>query len=257
LGTTAVVRGDISTLGGYLDKDPEALVEGQVNSGFDSNFHIQFPGRVYVPAIGVGAFFSPIWNALSLLFATFVMAALAIVAVMFWPKHTERAAHAVISQPVLSGGMGLLTVAVLPFATVAMAITLILIPVIPLGLILLVVMVIFGWIALGLELGQRFAQALKQDWHPALAAGMGTFALTFVALGVNQMLDCVGWIVPFTVTLLGLGAVLLTRFGTRDYPGVAAVPAAPVPVPPVVPPTVSDVPPAGDVTPPDETSTEN
>jgi hypothetical protein len=100
------------------------------------------------------------------------------------------------------------------------------------GVLLLVAMGAFGWIALGMELGQRFAQALKQDWHPALSAGVGTFAITFVAMGINKMVFCVGWIVPFVVTIVALGAALLTIFGTREYRSAAMAPAAPVAPPP-------------------------
>ncbi len=77
--------------------------------------------------------------------------------------------------------------------------------------------VVFGWIAIGYEVGQRFTKAIHQNWHPAFSAGLGTFALTLVAkiLTGIPVLNCVGWLVPFLLSMAALGAVLMTRFGTQ------------------------------------------
>jgi hypothetical protein len=52
------------------------------------------------------------------------------------------------------------------------------------------------------------------------------------------VLNCVGWLVPFLLGLAGLGAVLMTRFGTQSVAAPAAVEPAPLaqlaPVAPVV-----------------------
>lgn len=32
------------------------------------------------------------------------------------------------------------------------------------------------------------------------------------------MIPCIGWTIGAALSLFGLGAVILTRFGTRDYP---------------------------------------
>lgn len=233
LGETAIVTGDITTLGGYVDKDPAARVDGEITSEIWSGVHLITPAQVIVPSTKV--IFPSTWDALWWLwlpFVTFVMATLAIIVVMFWPKQIERAAHTAISQPLIAGGMGLLTIVAGVFVLGILAITIILSPVALVGLLLLFALGIFGWIALGLELGQRFAQALKQDWHPALAAGMGTFAITFVAMGINKLVIYIGWVVPFLVTIVALGATLLTIFGTREYRGTILLPSSPVVPPP-------------------------
>ncbi len=89
---------------------------------------------------------------------------------------------------------------------------------------------VFGWIAIGYEVGQRFTKAIHQNWHPAFSAGLGTFALTLVAKVLTgiPVLNCVGWLVPFLLSMAALGAVLMTRFGTQ----MVTAPTAPATVVP-------------------------
>jgi hypothetical protein len=149
----------------------------------------------------------------------------------------------------ITGGLGLLTVVVTPLVVLVMVITIILIPVSLLGILLLAIMVVFGWIAIGAEVGHRLEAAFKTEWALPVTAGLGTFLLTLVVDGIGQIVPCVGWLVPSAVGLLGLGAVLLTRFGTQDYPtylppagGTLNLVVPPAPVPPESP--AEEVPPS-------------
>ena len=68
--------------------------------------------------------------------------------------------------------------------------------------------------------------ALDQEFQPVLAGGLGTLVVSLVLGGIG-FIPCVGWLGYFVVGLIGLGAVLLTRFGSRPYPengGALAVP---------------------------------
>ena len=156
---------------------------------------------------------------------------------MFLPVPTDRVTRTIVSQPLLSGAVGLLTAIVAPLFLIAIAITLILIPVSLLGVIILIVTWFFGRIALGLEIGRRFAGVLKQEWPLAVTAGIGTFLLVLVVDGANMVIPCVGGIFSILVGLLGLGGVLLSRFGNQIYsPATSAI----VPPPPPTPPSTND-----------------
>lgn len=255
LGETAVIEKDVVTLGGTFDRAPGAQIEGDVVTEMPDGVDFSVDGpRVFIPSIteGLGgmnmSYIPPVWGGLWFLWAPFAMltmAALAMMIVMFWPQPIERIARAAVTQPLISGGMGLLTMIVLPFALVAMVIFCVTIAAIPVVVVGLGLATLMGWIAIGLELGKRIAVALKQDWHPALAAGIGVFLLTLVAAGVDQAfrliwLSCIGWVIPTTIGLVALGAALLTRFGTVEYPApvsssVAVLPEVePAAVEPVV-----------------------
>ena len=58
------------------------------------------------------------------------------------------------------------------------------------------------------------------EWAPAISAGVGTFILFFVFGGFSELIPCIGWIPQTLVGIWGLGAVLMTRFGTQDYVGL-------------------------------------
>jgi hypothetical protein len=226
LGANAVVHGDVWEIGGNVSRGT-ARIEGDYYEGegldipynFD-NFNFDFTDTFR------GSVFSTQARVIWYLFQSFILAALAVLVLIFWPNPTSRVASAVISQPVVAGGIGLLTTVVAPIVLILLMITICLIPVSIVGLILLVVATVFGWIALGLEVGKRLAIALNQEYQPVVMAGLGTLILSLVVNGIG-FIPCVGWLAPFLVGAVGLGGVLLTRFGTQAYlPSAAAVPTA-------------------------------
>jgi hypothetical protein len=226
LEETAHVTGDVSAVGGNLDRAPGAQIDGRVDRDFRGPFPFVFPG-IRTRDVDVFSPFHFFVEFLWFIFRTFMWAALAVLVMMFLPRNVERTAQAAVSAPLISGGVGLLTAIVAPLLLLVLAITILLIPVSLLGVILLVLTWAFGLISLGYEVGRRLAQAMNQVWAPAVSAGVGTFVLVLVTNGVGKI-PCVGWIVPALVGIIGLGAALLTRFGTGTYP--------PAPQPYVAPP---------------------
>jgi hypothetical protein len=225
------IEGDAFTIGCSLSGDTE-LVAGDIITEGSGVFNIKMFDERF-PTVGV-ARVPFLWSILSTFFSVFFMTTIAIGIMLILPKQTERTARVLVQQPVASGGMGCLTVMVAPIVLIALAITIILIPVSLLGAALLVALVIFGWVAIGLELGKRLAQALHQDWHPAVSAGIGTFGLTLVTLGFSRVIICVGWMLPFLVSMVALGAVMLVFFGARPNPVSAVVAVQPAVTPSVV-----------------------
>lgn len=230
----SMLHGDILTLGGVLTRRPGAQVEGEAGGGISIPGGLEIPDLV-IPEITTVPQFSrairqswtlgPIWQFAGLVMRTLVMGALALLALSFWPAQVERTAQAVVEQPLIVGGLGLLTMIVAPLLLVFLLITIIFSPLSLLGVVLLVVSVVFGTIAVGAEVGSRLARALNWDLQPAIAGALGTLLITFV-VGAIGLIDCIGWIAPLVLTAIAIGAVLLTRFGSRVYLGSAA-PIAP------------------------------
>lgn len=234
----AVVEGDLTTFGGNVNRDPEARIEGQVVRGGETvvipglegipDLSLPFVGRTWTPAPLLRFDASPLWNGGWLLMQSLILAALAVLVVMFGANNVGRVARAAADALPASGVIGLLSLLAIPALLVALALTICLIPLVIVGVMVFVVAMVYGWIAIGLEVGERLTRVLRWQLDPAAAAGLGTFVVSLVANGIN-FIPCVGWLAPTLVGALGLGAVLLTRFGRQPYPGrpvVVEVPPA-------------------------------
>lgn len=214
----AVVGGDVVSIGGNVDQAEQAVVEGDFVSedGFEFPFRPTVVGTMVPDMPDFRVSFSPLISLMWFAFRTLLISALAVLVVMFWPDPTETTADAVLGQPLATGGLGLLTFLVAPVILIMLLITILLSPISLLGAILLIVAAVYGWIAIGLAVGNRLATSLKWEMHAAAAAGLGTLLLTFVVGGFG-LIPCIGWVAPFIVASLGLGAVILTRFGSQPY----------------------------------------
>ena len=216
LNSEAVVHGDVFLLGGELRKGEGARILGDTVS--EKNFDVPFDFDWAGPNLRLPNFnpASAAMKGLWFLFRSFMMAALAVLVVMFAPEATKRVGKATIEQPLLATGLGLLTAIMTPIVLLIMLVLLVTIPLIPIAVIALVVAVAFGWIAIGLEVGERLGESFNWDLHPAAAAGLGTFLFSIVIWGIG-FIPCIGWVAPAVMYGVAFGSILLTRFGTRSY----------------------------------------
>lgn len=252
LDDTARITGSINTVGASVTGANEAQVQGGINVGGmrDFNFGPFIPD--FAPGVRNGVrpifnFFTDLfWRALQIL----GMSVLAMLVVLLLPRYASNASETLALQPVASGGVGLLTMVLLPFLALLfglLAITIILIPVTILGFLAIAVVLLFGWIVVGYRIGKLMEISFKQDWAEPVVAGIGT-----LVLGVGSVLigviPCIGWLIVTLIAAGGLGAVVLSRFGTQiARPSGPAAPQAviPPPAPPAGPaPAYTPTPPA-------------
>lgn len=221
LGDTAHVFGDIFTVGGHVTRQPGARVDGSARRIEPEEFQLpQFADPVpYWPNYDILA---PIGRVLWFIFRTLAISALAVLVVLFMATPTQRVAKTMLAQPLVSGVMGFLTLFIVPALSIVLAVTIILIPLSLLAFLVLFVALIYGWIVVGVEVGDRLAAMLHTSWTMPVSAGLGTLVLTIVAGAVGQI-PCIGWVLSFIVAMIGLGSVVLSRFGTQVY-----VPQAPI-----------------------------
>jgi cytoskeletal protein CcmA (bactofilin family) len=240
LTATSVTIGNLTTAGVSVNRDPNAQITGVVRSE-TMGPSVVLPSGVQIPNMNVS--FDPLFNLLSFILRIFLWALLAMVVAMFVPTQLARTAQTVISQPLISGGLGLLTVIVLPLLLVLLALTICLIPVTLVGALLLAIAWAFGLISLGTELGKRLSSIFKQEWHPAISAGLGTLLLILVLNSMEAVIPCIGWLPKALAGFVGLGAVLLTQFGTQAYnPHADISPVGTPTAPPVEVPPASEIP---------------
>ena len=235
LDEKAVVAGDVVTIGGQLTQAEGAKIKGEVVKNVSPDIQIpsgRIPPDVTPPSVNFD--FNPFWTVAGIFYRAVILAALAMLVVVFLKPQMENVSQAIVSQPVMSGGVGLLTVFGGPISIVVVAlvmiITLILIPVaavvVFLGVLAIALAWLFGMIALGNEVGERFTQSINQSWAPAFTAGFGTFLLMLVGGAIGEI-PCVGWLFVALIGFVGIGAAVLTRFGTRPLQSVPVSTATP------------------------------
>lgn len=236
LTSTAVVDGNVSTIGGNIETEPGAEITGDVTNNAPPSIdvpEVPVPPNPEVPNPNVNVNIrNPFFEFLGAIGQAIVVAGIGMLLVLFLQPQLDRTGDAIARQPFAAGGFGLLTVIVVPVVVVLMAVTLILIPVSLLVVFLVMPAVwVFGMVAIGQEVGNRFTRAINQSWAPVLATGFGTFLLMLI-IGLVDMIPCVGWLPSFLVTLIGIGGVAMTWFGTRNPPGYMPVPVATEDIPP-------------------------
>ena len=134
LDEKAVVAGDVVTIGGQLTQAEGAEIKGEVVKNVSPDIQIpsgRIPPNVNPPSVNFD--FNPFWTVAGIFYRAVILAALAMLVVIFLKPQMENVSQAIVSQPVMSGGVGLLTVFGGPISIVVVAlvmiITLILIPV--------------------------------------------------------------------------------------------------------------------------------
>lgn len=230
LGEHAAVAVDMITIGGSLQRDAGARIGGDVITNLPLPT-ATLPNATTVPLPPIPPEprvhfdLGPLGRLASVFFQALALAALAMLLTAFLHPQLDRVAQAAMAQPFAAGSIGLLTIPLASITVVMLAITLILIPVALAGVFLLILAWLFGVVALGLVVGDRLTLAMHKTWEPVVSAGLGTFVLALV-VGTVNLVPCAGWLASVLVGLLGLGAAVITVFGTRPaYRSVLPVPS--------------------------------
>lgn len=247
LADAAVVNGNVGLVGGHLDQAPGATVTGDVQglNRFRTDFdpfedHDRAPGAPIPPAppggfgearsagvfYWVGKVFGDIfWNVALLV----VLGLITWLVTAFMPEQMFNVRQTLTGSAPLSFGVGLLTsivAAVLVPVAVILLITICLAIVPIVAYVALGIATLFGWIVIGHVIGERLLTASGRS-QPGLVFSsiVGVSVLTLIAkMPVIGLIDCIGFIGTMfgaLVAMVGLGAVLLTRFGTRPYPAAS------------------------------------
>jgi hypothetical protein len=241
LGPKARVRGDVTTVGGTIQQDPAAEIDGKTNEiGF--NWHDLHVGRVFwsFPAAGFLTF-GPWVQLVVSLFRMMLFALLAILVFLIAHNPVARIEQAAAVEPWKAGLVGLLTellfLPVFILTIVFLAVSIIGIPLLlfvpPLAIVALIAAFVFGFTGVAYRVGRwaqhRFAWAPRSPFVLLLVGLAGIWALTIlghvVSLGgwpiwfVSAALLLTGFLVEYVAWTVGLGAAIMTRFGTRPAAG--------------------------------------
>ncbi len=254
LGPHARVRGDVTAVGGGIDQEPGAWIGGSVNEvGFGvGSFHFE-PWAVGVPWWSGHEMFGGGFKLLGTILRVSLVLLLAMLVALVAARPVERIAERATREPWVSGFVGLLAqllfVPVLVITVVVLAISIIGIPLlvlVPFGVLAFLAAFLVGFTGLALRIGSWAAPGRS----PFVALAVGVVLVAAVTLlarllallpvplwPITWVVALVGFLIEYVVWTMGLGAALLTRFGTR---GASPPPTFPQP-PPVEPPPLPAV----------------
>jgi hypothetical protein len=237
LQSNALIRQNLFTLGGNVSKAPGATVQGETIEGFRGRLpslpEIRTWPTIQPTRWDQQALFNLLRDILRFVLNLVALVVLGVLLVLLLPKQTAVVAQAVTEAGWTSFAVGLLTFLVLLVVVPLLVIICIGIPVAVLLVMAAVAAGLFGWIAIGVLLGNRLLAALHtSQTQPAVEIIVGVTVLTILA-----QVPCLGWMAGIIAGAVGLGAVVLTRFGTMHY--APQRPATDLPAPP---PSEPDVP---------------
>ena len=241
LTETALVRKDLIAPATVVRRDEGARIFGQIITENIPELEVPSipepsieipeipeinpPNRVDTPFDRFVRSLQPVISFFSVIARALIFSAVAVLAGLILPRHALIVRNTIEENTILSGGFGLLSVVVFVAAVIMLSllsVTVVLIPLtIPLILLLslaLMIGVLFGVVVMGGDVGRRMMVAFNQEWTPTLQSAIGSFTLAFLlgllSIGLWSFIGGVMWVL---VGAIGLGAVLLTRFGTRAY----------------------------------------
>ncbi|MDT8897399.1 hypothetical protein QYE77_03905 [Thermanaerothrix sp. 4228-RoL] len=213
----AIIRGDIHAVASSISGLEKANLMGTLDTFTPTGNFWRMPAFHWQPWTNLPSEpFNFLQRTFLDLLRTLAVAILALLIALLLPTPLDRISQTLVHEPFLSGGLGLLTLLVMPAVIVVLFITIILIPVALVGIVILALALLLGWVAVGYEIGNRLAELFKSIWSPPLAAGIGTLVLGFV-LYLLGFVFCLGGLLSFLIGCWGLGAVLLSRFGTQVF----------------------------------------
>lgn len=231
-----VVDGDLNVMFGDAEVDPGAAINGDVNViGGNIYNHGIISGKEHV--IGGDQVDSIVPWAPSMterstasvdgrLWWRITWDVVVLVMFLIFPVRTRMALGRLEQHPGLATAAGLFGwVAIIPVA-VLLAITIVLIPLIPVEMVLLAAAIFIGHAALALLIGKRFYELLQPTATPTPLVAL---VLGIVLLTAAELVPVVGTLVTLLVGLIGVGAVILTFVG-EPVPGLGAPPPPSQPI---------------------------
>ena len=215
LGPTAVVTGSVDSVG-ELKRDPAAqVISGHVGSrtlaGLDDQPQKERTARARARNLA-GALASIL---LAMLFAALVVA--------MAPASVQTVRDTASVSPWVAGLVGFLAWVLMPILMVLLIPTVIGVIVVP---VLYAVAAALGFVAVSEVIGRRIVQRDSRAWRAAVGSGILALLVVLGSFG-GWTGGCLAFFFWLLVASWGLGATILTLFGTRPWPRVH--PAGPLP----------------------------
>jgi hypothetical protein len=211
-----VVDGDINLYGGSIVVQDGSQIHGDVHlygGKWVEGHHVQLNGTVKDETKQVDWLFPNVEHFSFSFWSLLIWVALGMLLTSLFPEHVMLVRTTAVSKMRRSSMIGLLSVVLAPpvlIVLIALVVSIPLAIIVGLGLIAAWGM---GTVAVGWQIGDYILQRIA----PHRNTRMGQIATGLAVLVLVGSLPYIGWLISIGVGMLGLGAVLLSRFGTRLF----------------------------------------
>jgi len=210
LNENAIITGNINQIFNQLKVAPDAVISGKINTYV---FPLSEEKNVGEGVVNLMEWLQPThWiilqssRALALIMVTLLIVAL-------FKKPTFLVMEAIRKNIAVSWGAGILSMFFIPIIALVLVISICLSPIGLIILIILIICIIWGWASLSFIIGERLAHWLKLNWSDEAVAVIGA-VMAGIFLSLFALIPCVGFLINTMITAVGLGGILLSRFGT-------------------------------------------
>jgi hypothetical protein len=225
VGENAHIQGDLTVCTNALVRQPGARIDGKLTEECSDGHGVSIASLFESGMDG--------WreNAVlrfgSMLAGALLFGAVAALVTLIFPRPLIRMSHSMRRSPGTTGGFGCLTIlaalglTMIYLISLLLVLPLVLLPFFVLAWVALGLLSLLGWIALAEPLGNVVLNWLDIDEQPRMiSAAVGGVALTLAVRvwGLFWFTSWIGVVLAAILGSIGLGAVVLTRVGTRPFP---------------------------------------
>ena len=223
----APISGDAWIVAETVTFGPEARIDGNLTLSADDD--VAVPARV-IPAARITLEdwdsrelyreFDRSWDSVDMpmlpvwlsMFSAFLISAifllvLAAILLTFAPKRVDKLRLRVIRQPLQSFLLGIFGLSALFGMVPVTALTIIGLPFVPFALLLILVAWTLGYLLAAYAVARRILLAFDGPEDPSMALKLLTVAIAITVVAVLNFIPFIGWVVNYTLVLLGVGAM--------------------------------------------------
>jgi hypothetical protein len=213
---TGIINGNVTLYGGNLSLQDGARVNGDIHvcgGQWAEDANSQLHGSVFACTQSIGELFLSDGGASFHFWSTLAWIILGMLLITLLPEHVMFVRTTVQNKAKRSLALGVVTILLAPAILVVLITLIILIP-----LAILVVIVLFAAWALGtVAIGTIIGDLLLRFITPQHNTRLNQVIVGLALLTLVGSLPVLGLISNIGIGLLGIGAVFLSRFGTRLY----------------------------------------
>lgn len=210
LKSTAVIKGDVVSIGGPLDKEPGAIVEGDTTSfSLDTSEDVQR----FLKSTLSGSLL-PLLLIIKLI-TLFIWFILALIVAAIFPRQITFASDQIRKSFWPIFGIGFLGIIIFVSLVVFSAILCFILIGIPILLSLIfigIIIKIFGRVVLFFLFGEILSKAFGKTKPSLLLAVI----LGFILVSFISFIPILGALLTFVLSIIGWGVVIRTKFGTTE-----------------------------------------